>query len=100
MFVKSLKINNLRNIQAAEIRAHPKLNLMIGDNGAGKTNLLEAVHYLAMTRGFSGKKDQYTLQEGAQYFFTKGELLQETQTTSIQCNFVQGKGKKVLGWNE
>ena len=54
MFVKSLKINNLRNLEAVEFDAHPKLNLLIGPNGAGKTSVLESLVVLAKGRTFRG----------------------------------------------
>ena len=47
-----LIITNLRNISHSEIELSPSLNLVIGQNGSGKTSLLEAVHYLATARSF------------------------------------------------
>ncbi len=52
MLIKTLKINNLRNISTAEIEAIPGLNVFIGDNGAGKTTVLEALLILAKGRSF------------------------------------------------
>ncbi|NNE05537.1 MAG: DNA replication/repair protein RecF [Xanthomonadales bacterium] len=52
MFIKTIKINNIRNLFAVEIEAHPKLNLLIGRNGAGKTSVLEAMVILAKGRSF------------------------------------------------
>ncbi len=52
MQIKSLKINNLRNIQAAEIDPHPAFNVLHGDNGAGKTSVLEALVVLAKGKSF------------------------------------------------
>ena len=52
MWVKSLKINNLRNISSAQIEFNPCLNCFIGDNGAGKTSILEALSVLSKGRSF------------------------------------------------
>jgi DNA replication and repair protein RecF len=52
MWVKSLKINNLRNIKTAEIEPVSSLNCFIGDNGAGKTTVLEALAILSKGRSF------------------------------------------------
>lgn len=52
MWIKSLIINNLRNITEAEIQPHPKLNVFHGDNGAGKTSILEALILLAKGKSF------------------------------------------------
>jgi DNA replication and repair protein RecF len=52
MRVKSLKINNLRNVALADIVAHEQLNILYGDNGAGKTSVLEALVVLGKGRSF------------------------------------------------
>ncbi len=56
MWVKSLNINNLRNISSTQIQADPCLNCFVGANGAGKTSVLEALAVLSKGRSFrSGK---------------------------------------------
>ena len=52
MWVKSLNINNLRNIESAQIEPDPRLNCFTGDNGAGKTSILEALSVLSKGRSF------------------------------------------------
>lgn len=52
MFIKSLNINNLRNLKSVSIELSPGANLLVGDNGAGKTSVLEAMVVLAKGRSF------------------------------------------------
>jgi DNA replication and repair protein RecF len=52
VLIKNLKINNLRNLKSVDLEAHPKLNLLIGENGAGKTTVLESLLVLAKGRSF------------------------------------------------
>ena len=52
MRVKSLNINNLRNITSIQIDLDPCLNFFVGDNGAGKTSILEALAVLSKGRSF------------------------------------------------
>lgn len=52
MFIKSLNINNLRNLKSVDIDLHPDLNFLLGDNGAGKTSVLESIVVLAKGRSF------------------------------------------------
>jgi len=52
VLIKSLNINNLRNLKAVDIRLHPEQNYLIGGNGAGKTSVLESIVVLAKGRSF------------------------------------------------
>jgi len=52
MWVKTLNISNLRNITSTQIEAGPCLNCFTGDNGAGKTSILEALAVLSKGRSF------------------------------------------------
>ena len=55
-FLKALKINSVRNIEYAELYLSPKINLIHGMNGSGKTSILEAIHLLGMGRSFRTTK--------------------------------------------
>lgn len=55
MYVTRLDLHHLRRFEAARLTPHPGLNLITGDNGAGKTSLLEALHLLAYGRSFRGR---------------------------------------------
>jgi DNA replication and repair protein RecF len=50
--IKELRIDNLRNLVSVQLRAHPALNVLVGDNGAGKTSILEAIMVLSRGRSF------------------------------------------------
>ena len=60
-----LTVARLRNLQPLEVRPAPGLNLVIGDNGAGKTSLLEAIHLLAYGRSFRGRVRDGLIRTGA-----------------------------------
>jgi DNA replication and repair protein RecF len=52
MFLSEMEVENLRCLRRAELEFHPAVNLIHGENGAGKTSVLEAVHLLARGRSF------------------------------------------------
>lgn len=52
MQLQSLKLRNFKNYEAADLEFHPRLNLIIGMNGVGKTNLLDAIYYMAFGKSF------------------------------------------------
>jgi len=55
MQINRLHIRHLRCIEDAELALHPGLNVLVGDNGAGKTSVLEAVHLMGYGRSFRGR---------------------------------------------
>lgn len=56
MHIKEITIENLRNIKFAKISPNQKINFIVGDNGAGKTSILESIYLLARARSFRQKK--------------------------------------------
>jgi DNA replication and repair protein RecF len=65
MFLTRLTVADLRNLGAVELHPDPGLNLVLGDNGAGKTSLLEAIHLLAYGRSFRGRVRDGLVRTGA-----------------------------------
>jgi len=64
MFLNKLILCNFKNITSAELEFSPKVNCIYGSNGAGKTNLLDAVYYLSMTKSYFSASDQYVYAYG------------------------------------
>ena len=96
MHISHLTLTQFRNYAALNIDFCDGINCIVGPNGAGKTNILDALHYLAFTRGFRNTQDKQAVQHGEQFFFNAGTLVRKRLKQEIHCNFVQGKGKKVL----
>ena len=69
MWLQSLKIKHFRNYQEADIDFHPGLNVFLGQNAQGKTNILEAIYFLALTRSHRTRSDKDLIH------FTENELL-------------------------
>lgn len=70
-----LKLFHFRNYDRCEIDFQPGLNILLGDNGQGKTNLLEAVYYLALLRSFRTTQISNLKQWGKNGFFMEGTCL-------------------------
>ncbi|MDX1906210.1 MAG: DNA replication/repair protein RecF [Bacteroidia bacterium] len=96
LYFSRLHLLQFRNYTELELHFSPGINCITGPNGAGKTNILDALHYLAFTRGFRSTQDQQAVQEGADYFFDGGVLMEREIPVQIHCNLVRGKGKKLL----
>ncbi len=67
MIVKSLKLRNFRNYEKAEVTFSPGLNLITGKNAQGKTNLLESLVYLSMTRSHRISNDRRLIRNDAPF---------------------------------
>lgn len=65
MILKRISIVNYKNIQAANLDLSPKINCLIGHNGAGKTNFLDAVYYLSFCKSAFGSRDSQLITHGA-----------------------------------
>lgn len=66
MKVLRLEARNLRNLEALRLEPGPRLNLLIGDNGAGKTSVLEALHLMAYGRSFRGRVRDGLIRHGTE----------------------------------
>lgn len=66
MTIEKLLLRDFRNYAALELRPHPGVNLLFGQNGSGKTNLLEAVHFCALGRSHRTSADREVVRRGAE----------------------------------
>jgi len=72
MIIKSLELRNFRNYEGGEVFFDERLNLVCGENGQGKTNLIEAINFLSMAKSFRTRREAELLREGEASFFVKG----------------------------
>ena len=67
MYVKSLKLENFRNYDNLSGEFHPGVNILIGDNAQGKTNLIEAIYMMSFAKSFRTRKDRETINFNRDY---------------------------------
>jgi len=72
MRLTDLTIFNYKNIAEAELHFSPKLNCFIGGNGQGKTNVLDAIHFLSFCRSYSSSIDQLSVRHGQEFMSLQG----------------------------
>ena len=66
MVIETLKLRDFRNYGEIELHPHPGVNILFGQNGSGKTNLLEAIHYCALGRSHRTSQDREVVRKGAE----------------------------------
>ena len=93
MFLKNLQLHNFKNIAEADMDFSARVNCFIGDNAAGKTNLLDAIYYLSFCKSYFNAIDSQNIRHEAPYFSITGRYDLNSHTTdTIQC--VQKRSQK------
>jgi DNA replication and repair protein RecF len=77
MSLAELRLQDLRCLQSAELQLDARLNLISGDNGSGKTSLLEAIYLLGRGRSFRTRHTEQLIRRGAQRFWVRGRTRSE-----------------------
>ncbi|MEP0367770.1 MAG: DNA replication/repair protein RecF [Cyclobacteriaceae bacterium] len=95
MLLKTLKLQNFKNYPSLDIQFKKGINCILGKNGMGKTNLLDAVYYLSMTRSALNSTDQQSIHYGAPFFSINSVFDQEKKQKSVNAYFEKGK-KKII----
>lgn len=99
MYLKKLSLLNFKNIAQEEFALCPGINCLVGDNGAGKTNVVDAVHYLSMCKSSLQMTDTQSIRHGGDFFLIEGlYLTDEGKSEAVVCSFSR-KGGKVLKRN-
>ena len=93
MYLKTLTLKQFKNHRDTKFRFDKQVNCFVGDNGAGKTNVLDAIHYLCLTKSYFNYIDAQNIQFDCEYFVLKGQFDSNDETIEIQCNMQKGEGK-------
>ncbi len=93
MWVKRGFTDNFRNLRRKDVELHPNLNILVGSNGQGKTNFLEAIFLLAAGSSPRTGIDQELISWGEEYFFVKGEVYKRDDLQRISLGYSTGKKK-------
>jgi DNA replication and repair protein RecF len=96
--LKTLRLINFKNYQDETVVFQNAFTAILGKNGAGKTNILEAIHYLSLTRGYSNSADAQNVRREQSFFTVIGKVEGTAQIQEIQCSFDEsGKSLKLDG---
>ena len=97
MILEKLSLLNYKNIAEATLDLSPKMNCFIGRNGAGKTNVLDAVYYLSFCHSASNPIDSQVIRHGQEFLMLEGaytdDRLADTERLTISCGMKRGQKK-------
>jgi DNA replication and repair protein RecF len=93
MHLKELSLVNFKNFESFDLELCPRINCLIGDNGTGKTNLLDSIHYLSFCKSFLNSSDRQNIKTGEDFFVIKGDFDLNENVESIYCGLQRDKRK-------
>ena len=96
MIIKELKFKNFRNLQDNHIKPGEKMNVIVGDNGQGKTNLLECIWMFNGVKSFRGSKDRELVRFNEKFSKIEVDFFSEERLQSARLEFVNGRREAYL----
>ena len=95
MILSRLSILNYKNIAEASLEFSPKVNCLLGNNGMGKTNVLDAVFYMSFCQSSQTRSDAATVRHGEEFMLLQGVYERNGKTEQISCAVQRGKRKSI-----
>ena len=100
MILEKLSLINYKNITEATLELSPKINCFIGQNGVGKTNVLDAIYYLSFCHSANNPIDSQVIRHGEEFFMIEGEYSGQLTVDSydylklsVSCGMKRGQKK-------
>lgn len=93
MWLKKLALINFKNYEEGGLDLSPTVNAFTGDNGAGKTNLLDAVHYLSLCKSYFNPVDSQQIRNGADFFMLQGAFDKDGSEEVVACSLKRNQKK-------
>lgn len=98
MFLKKLSLLNYKNFDSKNIEFDSKINCFVGDNGVGKTNILDAIYHLSFGKSYFNPVSSQNIKHGTDFFVIEGLFQKEEREEKIICSLKRGS-KKVIKRN-
>ncbi|WP_294230880.1 DNA replication/repair protein RecF [Chryseobacterium sp. sg2396] len=99
MIIKKLSLYNFKNHTEKRFEFSPQINCFVGNNGAGKTNILDALHYLSVGKSFLGNTDLNNIKNEEDFFTVEAEVLNDDSEDIIKISQPK-EAKKIIKKND
>ncbi|MDQ7947695.1 MAG: DNA replication and repair protein RecF [Pedobacter sp.] len=94
MWLKNITLLNFKNYAAAELSFSATVNAFVGNNGAGKTNLLDAIHYLCLCKSYFNPIDSQQIKSEEDLFLIQGDFERNQKNEKITCGLKRNQKKQ------
>jgi DNA replication and repair protein RecF len=99
MYLKKLSLLNFKNFESKTFEFHDKINCFVGNNGVGKTNVLDAIYYLSFGKSYFNSVASQNIKHHQDFFMIEGNYNVMDRNESIVCSLKRGS-KKVIKRND
>jgi DNA replication and repair protein RecF len=99
MFLKQLSLINFKNYPEFEAKFSEKINCFVGNNGMGKTNLLDAIHYLSFCKSYFNSLDSQNIRHDEGFFVIQGIFNRTGEESEVYCGLKRNQ-KKIFRKNK
>lgn len=99
MILKEIKLIQFKNYKKSNASFEEHINCILGENGMGKTNLLDAIHYLSLAKSAFNPLDRQNITHETDFFSVMGKFIHESGKYDIQCSLKKGE-KKIVKKNK
>ncbi len=96
MHLEKLSLTNFKNYDDGSFVFGRQVNVIVGRNGSGKTNLLDAIYFLSLTKSAFHNQDALSVTHDADYFIIDGIFVKDERATQITISLQRGQRKTVL----
>ncbi len=93
MYLKQLSLINFKNYSDVNLEVSQKINCFVGSNGMGKTNILDAIHYLSFCKSFFNSVDSQNIKHKEGFFVIQGSYDKNGENDEIYCGQKRGQRK-------
>ncbi|MCB9188429.1 MAG: DNA replication/repair protein RecF [Flavobacteriales bacterium] len=93
MHLKTLSLINFKNLSEADFEFSSDVNCFLGLNGEGKTNILDGIHYLSLTKSYFNHRDNQNIKFNEPFFVVQGVFDKDNEELNIYCGMKSGEKK-------
>ncbi|MFS4456657.1 DNA replication/repair protein RecF [Maribacter sp. 2304DJ31-5] len=98
MILKQLSLINYKNFESKDLEFDAKINCFVGDNGVGKTNILDAIYHLSFGKSYFNPVSSQNIKHNADFFVIDGTFEKDERTEKIVCSLKRNT-KKIIKRN-
>jgi DNA replication and repair protein RecF len=96
LFLEKIRLSNFKNHEDRQIDFCKDINCVVGDNGSGKTNLLDALYFLALSKSALHNQDALAIAHEADFFIVDGIFQKNYKAVQITCSLQRGQRKLLM----